>query len=121
MDSKNEKFVDAVFAHLLETGAIVLKGMNPQGEPVYTITEKCKEIFPEFYEIHMQGVNVIAYDLWEKGVVEIVFGEEGERVVFNENNYMKLEEIKNELSFEQVEFLQALGVPVEYNFIENED
>lgn len=121
MANNNEEFIDAIFQHLLETGAIVLKGMNPQGEPVYSITEKCREIFPEFYDMHMSSMNTIAYELWDMGVVEIIFGDEGEKVSFNEENHAKLLEVQNSLSQEHVEFLQAMGVEITYEYAPGDD
>lgn len=116
MEPRDEGFVEAVFQHLLDTGAIILKGMNPSGEPVYSITEKCKEVFPEFYAMHMESMNTIAYELWSLGVVEITFGDEGERVSFGEQNYERLNEVKNTLNPDQIEFLQAMGVPISYEY-----
>lgn len=110
-----EEKVDAMFNHLLETGAIVLKGMNPLGEPVYSITEKCKEIFPEFYAVHRQQMNNMAYDLWSRGLIDIVFEDDQERVVFNETHLEKLEEECQDLTQEEAEFLLVLGAPIEFN------
>ena len=105
--------VDAIFNHLLETGALVLKGMSPSGEPVYSVTEKCKEIFPEFYAVHRQELNNMAYDLWAKGLIDIVFGDDEEKIVFNKTHIAKLEELYHELSQAEAEFLINLGAPIE--------
>lgn len=112
MEPDREEFVDSIFQHLLETGAIVLKGMSPDGEPVYSITEKCKDVFPEYYDMHMASMNNIAYELWGLGIVEIVFEEENERVNFTDKNQGMLEQHKDSLTADQIEFLRSLGVPV---------
>jgi hypothetical protein len=105
--------VDVIFNHLLETGALVLKGMSPSGEPVYSVTEKCKEIFPEFYAVHRQELNSMAYDLWAKGLIDIVFGDIEERAVFNKTHIAKLKELYDELSQAEAQFLISLGAPIE--------
>jgi hypothetical protein len=112
MEPDREEFVDAIFQHLLETGAIVLKGMSADGEPVYSVTEKCKDVFPEYYDMHMASMNNIAYELWGLGIVEIVFEDENERVLFTDKNEIRLEEHKSSLTADQAEFLRSLGVPV---------
>jgi hypothetical protein len=112
MEPDREEFVDAIFQHMLETGALVLKGMSPDGEPVYSITEKCKDVFPEYYDMHMANMNNIAYELWGLGIVEIVFEEENERVNFTDRNQSMLDEHRSTLTADQIEFLRSLGVPV---------
>lgn len=109
----DELKVDAIFNHLLEVGAIVLKGMSPSGEPVYNVTEKCREVFPEFYALHRQELNNMAYDLWARGLVDITFTEEEERVIFNKTHFEKLKEEYQDLTAEEAEFLIHLGAPLE--------
>jgi hypothetical protein len=118
--SENFDSVDGIFQHLLDTGALELTGMSPSGEPTFRVTEKCQEIFPEFYEQHKKSIGNIAYELWAMGLVEIRFDEDDleDKVSFNENNYEKLKEVYEQLSIEQVEFLQLLGAPIEYHLTE---
>jgi hypothetical protein len=110
----NEQSVDFIFQHLVDTGAVVLKGLNPAGEPVYSVTEKCKEVFPEFYKAYREELSATAYELWSMGLIDIVFDGDEERVVFNETHYQKLSELADELSLEQADFLISLGAPVTY-------
>lgn len=110
MEPDREELVDSIFQYLLKTGAIVLKGMSSDGEPVYSVTGKCKDIFPEYYAMHMANINNIAYELWGLGIVEIVFEGEDERVIFTNKNQSRLEEHKNSLTPDQREFLLSLGV-----------
>jgi hypothetical protein len=77
-ENSNRDPVDDIFQHLLDTGAIELTGMSPSGEPTFRVTEKCREVFPEFYEQHKSSISAIAYDLWAMGLVEIRFDDEDE-------------------------------------------
>lgn len=107
-----EQEVDTIFEFLLKEGALELKGMNSFNEPVYVVTEKCKDVFPEFYRMHRQQINNMAYDLWGKGVIEINFQDNEERITFGPENVKKVEEILDELSLEEIDFLTALGFPI---------
>jgi len=115
----NEDPVEAIFEYLIAEGAIELQGMSPSGEPTFRVTEKCEEIFPEFYEQHKKSITDTANELWRMGLVEIVFAEDNleDRVIFKQKNYEVLKEVYEDLTIEQVEFLQMLGAPIEY-FVE---
>lgn len=119
MMESNDQIVDGILQHLIETGAIVLKGLNHQGEPMYVITEKCKDVFPEFYAMHREELNATAYELWAMGLVDIVFGDEDEKVVFSKSHHKKFHELHTQLTSEQKDFLFVLGAPVIY--INNDD
>ena len=82
------------------------------GEPTYVITPKCADIFPEFYKYHNEMLSQTANELWQMGVIELVFTMDGETVMFNKKNYKKLKEVIDILSKEQVDFLEALGAPI---------
>jgi hypothetical protein len=110
----NDQTVDFIFQQLVDTGAIVLIGMHPTGEPVYRITEKCRDIFPEFYRVHKEQLSVIAYELWALGLVDIVFGDHDDKIVFNKTHHAKLKELREDLTLEQVDFLVAVGAPLSY-------
>jgi hypothetical protein len=109
----SEEQVSVIFEHLLTTGAIVLTGMNVYGEPSYRVTEKCAEIFPEFYRVHREEVNSIAYDLWARGLVDISFTEDSEKVTFTEENFKVLQGAYKDLTPDEVNFLTALGAPID--------
>lgn len=118
MDQNNDDSrVDGIFQYLIDTGAIELRGMSPSGEPTFRVTEKCRDIFPEFYEQHKLSIKNVSYELWQMGLVEIRFDEKDEedKISFTKENYEKLQEVYEDLTVEQVEFLQLLGAPVEYH------
>ena len=73
---------------------------------------KCEDVFPEFYAFHFQMMNTTANELWQMGVIEMSFTMRGESVVFNRGNYERLKEVIDDLTEEQITFLEALGAPI---------
>lgn len=115
MDSeRNNEAEEQLFALLLESGAIELVGVADNGEPTYRITEKCQDVFPEFYEHHLQTMNGVANELWQLGVIEMSFTSQGEKVKFTSANYARLKEVISYLNQEQILFLEALGAPIKH-------
>jgi len=109
---ENREASEQLFSLLLESGAIELTGVDQTGEPTYRVTPKCEEVFPEFYEFHTKMMNQTATELWNMGVIEMEFNMQGESVSFNSNNYARLKEVVDELSEDQVVFLEAIGAPI---------
>ena len=46
------------------------------------------------------------------GVIEMEFTMQGDSVVFNKKNYDRLKEVINDLTEDQINFLEALGAPI---------
>jgi hypothetical protein len=60
--------------HLILKGALDVAGVDSlNGELLYTITPKMKEIMPKIYEDHISQVNKQLLNLWEKGYLNIDF------------------------------------------------
>ena len=106
-DSEDSRVAD-IFQLLEETGALVMTGLNRNGEPVYRFTEKCKEIFPELYEFHKAEINSTANELWQMGVVDVIFKESTFSVGFTNQNYQTYLEVKDQLTEEQKDFLEVV-------------
>jgi hypothetical protein len=113
MDDSDELIVIQM---LVNQGALEIFSVDKNGEPVYRITPKCKEIFPELFYSHVSDVNNMAFDLWELGVVEIEFTEENYKVSFKPENYLKYREVKETLNEEQLSFLKII---VDINLLES--
>lgn len=62
--------------------------------------------------MHRAELNQTANELWQMGVVEIIFNGTSEAVSFNTNNYNRLKEVLHELTPDQISFLIALGAPL---------
>jgi len=61
--------------HYLEIGAITLEGMDENGELIFAIDEKAKDIAPELWEAHTSYVDETLVKLYEKGLMEVEYDE----------------------------------------------
>ena len=93
---------------LLEHGLIEIYGVDPITEDItYTMTDKCREVMPELFEEHMKHINQIAFDLWEKGYIEMNFDEEGTPLVMLKPlDYEK--DIFPIINYDEINFLQNM-------------
>jgi hypothetical protein len=93
---------------LLEHGLIEIYGVDPITEEItYTMTDKCREVMPELFEEHMKHINQIAFDLWEKGYIEMNFDEEGTpMVMLKPLDYEK--DIFPIINYDEINFLQNM-------------
>jgi hypothetical protein len=93
---------------LLEHGLIEIYGVDSITEDItYTMTDKCREVMPELFEEHMKHINQIAFDLWEKGYIEMNFDEEGTPLVMLKPlDYEK--DIFPLINYDEVNFLQNM-------------
>ena len=107
-EDSDDSRINEIFNLLEETGALVMIGLNRNGEPVYKITDKCKEVFPELLAFHQAELNETANELWQLGVVDIVFKQDTFSVGFTRDNYNKYREMKDQLTNEQMDFLDVL-------------
>lgn len=110
--SDNADAADHIFSVLMETGAIELIGLDSAGEPTYRITRKCEDVFPEFYAFHTRMMNQTVNELWQLGVIEMSFTAKGETVSLGPQNYARLQEVKDDLTEEQIDMLMAMGAPI---------
>ena len=90
---------DAI-THLILKGALEVAGVDSaNGELLYTITPKMKEIMPQIYEDHISQVNKQLLNLWEKGYVNIDFFSEDPLVTISKKGLDK--QALSELSLEE--------------------
>ena len=63
---------DELINNLILQGALEVAGVDSEnGEFLYAITSKMKEVMPDLYEDHLKTVNRDLLNLWEKGYVNI--------------------------------------------------
>lgn len=103
-----DAITDEVWKVLIETGCLVFDGLDQNGEATYRITERCREYFPELFEMHQSDVNSTAFELWQLGVIDIMFTENSESISVSPANYARLLEVSETLTDEQMAFLRAL-------------
>ena len=105
---EKEAVTDEVWKILIETGCLVFNGYDHQGEATYKVTERCREFFPEIFEMHQSDVNSTAFELWQLGVIDIMFTESSESISVSPANYARLREVSHLLDDDQLAFLRAL-------------
>ena len=63
---------DELINKLILQGALEVAGIDSEnGEFLYAITSKMKDVMPDLYEDHLRVVNRDLLNLWEKGYVNI--------------------------------------------------
>jgi len=61
--------------HYIEIGAVTLEGIDENGELIFAIQEKAKEIAPELWEAHTNYVDETLLKLYEKGLMQVEYDE----------------------------------------------
>jgi len=104
-----EEELDEFVEVLVLLGAVELTSFGEDGEPIYRVTERCKEVLPELYEEHSRIVQEIVHSLWLLDVVEVSFDEDGYQVASVQTyNYLRYLEVADTLTDEQVRLVETL-------------
>ena len=72
---------DMKLAHYLEIGAVELEGMDENGEMIFSITEKAKELAPELWEAHIEHIDESLIALYEMDLIEVEYDENLEAII----------------------------------------
>jgi hypothetical protein len=81
---------EELIQYLLSIGALQFAFVDDHGEKVYRLTPEAKELVPTLYEEHIKDFNSTVFSLWNKGIIDIVFDENGEPLIGpNENSENK--------------------------------
>ena len=67
--------MDEILEYYIEIGAIEIAGVDKEGEILFSITEKAKEIAPELWESHQTHVDNTLVELYKKGLIEVEYDE----------------------------------------------
>jgi hypothetical protein len=67
---------DEKLEYYIEIGAVEVAGIQEDGQFLYEITEKAKDIAPELWESHLEYIDNTILDLYEKGLVNIEYNED---------------------------------------------
>ena len=59
----------------LQMGVIEVVGIEEDGEFIFKITELAQELAPELWEVHVEEVDKIFMELFDKGLVNITYNE----------------------------------------------
>lgn len=72
---EESEYINDKMSYYLEIGAIELEGVDEDGEIIYQVMEKAKEIAPELWAAHEDYVNESVLDLYQRGLIEIEYDE----------------------------------------------
>lgn len=108
-NNEPDEEVEDMIDFLIETGALELTSIDKNGDPVYRITSICKDLFPDLYYEHMKQADDTSFALWQKGLLEISFAEDGTNyVTMSAENYLRYLDIADELSEEEESLMFVL-------------
>ena len=72
---------DEKLSMYLEMGAVELAGMDDNGEFIFQITEKAKEIAPELWDAHEEHINRSLIQLYEEGLINVTYNDNLEAII----------------------------------------
>lgn len=81
MDENDYEDSDEKLAYYLEIGAVSLEGIDENGEMLFSISEKAKDIAPELWQSHIDYVDRSLMELYEAGLVEVEYDENLEATI----------------------------------------
>ena len=99
MDEERES--DMELQHYLDIGAVTIEGVDENGEIIFAIHEKAKEIAPELWEAHIRHVDESLLKLYEKGLMEVEYNEDLEAILHLSPEGQKL---AKEMGLIQIDF-----------------
>ena len=72
---------DEKLSMYIEMGAVDLAGMDENGEFIFQITEKAKEVAPELWEAHQEHVDRSLIQLYEAGLIRVTYNDDLEATI----------------------------------------
>jgi hypothetical protein len=68
--------LDDLMRYLIEDGYLLETGLDENGEALYQTTQKFSEDFPDMFEEQIAETNIIIYELWMMGLLDVTVKEE---------------------------------------------
>ena len=72
---------DDIMNYLIEQGGIEISAVDENGELIFSISEKAKEIAPELWASHQEYVDSHLIALYEKGLLSVEYNENLEAIM----------------------------------------
>ena len=66
---------DMNLEHYIEIGAVDIAGMDEEGEILFSITDKAKDLAPELWDAHQKHVDESLMELYKRGLIEVEYNE----------------------------------------------
>jgi hypothetical protein len=67
---------DETLDHYIEIGVVEVAGIDEEGEFIFKVTEKAKELAPELWDAHTEHVDEVLLDLFEQGLLKVSYNED---------------------------------------------
>ena len=67
---------DMNLEHYIEIGAVDIAGMDEEGEILFSITDKAKDLAPELWDAHQKHVDESLMELYKRGLIEVEYNED---------------------------------------------
>ena len=67
---------DDALEYYLEVGVVEISGIDEEGEFIFKVTSKAKELAPELWEAHEQHVDEVLLGLFEEGLLNVSYNED---------------------------------------------
>ena len=68
--------LDDLMRHLIEDGYLLETGLDQNGEVLYQTTQKFSKDFPDMFEEQIAETNIIIYELWMMGLLDVTVKED---------------------------------------------
>ena len=68
--------LDDIMKYLIEDGYLLETGLDQNGEVLYQTTQKFSKDFPDMFEEQIAETNIIIYELWMMGLLDVTVKED---------------------------------------------
>jgi hypothetical protein len=66
---------DDALNYYIEIGVVEISGIDEEGEFIFKVTPKAKELAPQLWEAHEQHVDEVLLGLFEEGLLNVSYNE----------------------------------------------
>ncbi len=104
-----EDDIQEVFLFMLENGYMEEVGYDHTGEPIYRMTPRMVQDFPDLFDAHLAATNEVIFGLWQKGMLEMNIGQDGEWTVMPTYSTFNYIDMDVDLNTEEVMMLEEIA------------
>lgn len=101
---------------MLADGSMVKAGVDENGEHLYVITDKCRELHPDVWKKQYQAFQADIYELWRQGFIDISMAQDSG----DDDIYLNVEKLQDASTLEP-RLLRVLEAIVEDATFEESD
>ena len=67
---------DDALEYYIEIGVVEISGIDDEGEFIFKVTPKARELAPELWEAHEKHVDEVLLGLFEEGLLNVSYNED---------------------------------------------